>query len=270
VPFGFSGELCLSGKGVSLGYINDTKLTSEKFTRNPFESNSVIYKTGDLVKRRKDGQIQFLGRIDNQVKINGFRIELTDVEKALLRYFKIENVAVIHRKENEFTYLHAYYVSNSKIFSNELKDFLILELPLYMIPSFFTAIKKIPLTLNGKIDYKSLINIEHLRTTYIAPKNDKEIQIVEIWSNILSLNKSKISINSSFFSLGGNSLKTILLVQKLKEEFSVEFSIRDIFLHDTIEKINDKIEEDLRAEQHFLLKELEEMSDKDLLDLLEE
>ncbi|WP_271730043.1 non-ribosomal peptide synthetase [Aquimarina algiphila] len=271
VPLGSSGELCVSGIGVSLGYINDEELTSEKFVSNPFDISSIIYKTGDMVKRRKDGLIQFLGRIDDQVKINGYRVEIKGVEKKLQSHPEVNDVVVIYKNKNTDGHnLYAYYTSKNNISIKKIKEFLSSQLPKYMIPTYIERLDQIPLTLNGKVDRQKLYSRKVIiNKKYVGASNEDEKKLAKIWSNILSIEYSKISIEDSFFSLGGNSLKAFSLISKIEEEFNVTISINDIFSFTTIRELSIYIKEKINEEDYLLIEELEQMNDDDLLDLLD-
>lgn len=271
LPLGCEGELYVSGKGLAAGYINDLELTEQKFIPNPFQTGTIMYKTGDLVKRRSNGNIEFLGRIDNQVKINGYRIELEEIKNAILRYANIKDVVVTAGNKTQSDCLFAYYVSDFDIHGNDLRNFLSLELPSYMIPNDFIHIDKIPLTLNGKIDFNKIVDVNCNKTSLlIVPTNDQELKLVYIWSEILSIESSKISIESSFFALGGNSLKVIMLIFKINEEFDIELSIKEIFMNNTIKILSALIDEKVEWETYLLYQELKGLDDSSYLDLIKE
>ena len=241
------GELCIAGDGVGLGYINLPNLNSEKFITNPFihqddplfEKYSKIYRSGDLAKWLPDGNIEFVGRIDFQVKIRGFRIELGEIEQKLIHFKEIKECVAISLKDSlEQDYICAYYVSNHKINEQELKDYLSLSLPDYMIPSLFYWLEKFPINANGKIDRKNLPIPElQIQTEYIPPNNEIEIFICDTIKEILNI--SKVSMTSNFLSLGGNSLKAIQFVGKIKNKFDIQ--VRDILKSKTIAEITSKI-----------------------------
>ena len=240
-PIGVEGELCISGDGVGIGYINLEEMTSEKFIENPFANDSQIinnklYRTGDLAKWLPDGNIEFIGRLDFQVKIRGFRIELGEIEQKLLNYNNITECLVLPLKDNTGQdYLCCYYVSDKIIDHKVLNDYLSLSLPEYMIPSVFYWLEKFPINLNGKIDRKKLpipeLNIEN---ECILPRNKKEELVFKYVKEIL--NSDNISIKSNFFNLGGNSLKAIQLISKIQNDYDINIS--DIFKLKTIENIS--------------------------------
>ncbi|UCH93412.1 MAG: amino acid adenylation domain-containing protein, partial [Candidatus Aminicenantes bacterium] len=242
-PVGVPGELYIGGVGLAVGYLNNPGLTAEKFidaeqkiafpnghlSRNP--KHSKLYKTGDRARWLPDGNIEFLGRLDHQVKIRGFRIELKEIENRLLRVKYIKEAVVIDRlDEMGQRYLCAYLVSGEKYKISELKSILTKDLPEYMIPSYFERLDKIPLTPNGKIDRKALPPPQlKPGENHTAPRDQIEKKLVEIWAEVLNIDKEVISIDSNFFALGGHSLKATRLALKIHKEFSVRIPLVEIF-----------------------------------------
>ena len=204
VPVGISGDLYISGDGVSKGYLNNQDLTEKSFIPNPFIPGTIMYKTGDLGKYEQDGNIICLGRSDNQIKIRGLRIELEEIENLILKYPHIDKVTVVKQTVQEKEFISAYYVANKRIIINELRKYLSFSLPRYMVPSYFIPLDDLPYTPNGKIDKKSLpLSKEILsigQEKYEAPKTELQKQLVSIWENIL--NTKPIGINDNFFELG--------------------------------------------------------------------
>ncbi|WP_066501828.1 non-ribosomal peptide synthetase [Abyssisolibacter fermentans] len=239
-PIGVPGELCISGDGLSRGYLNRPQLTEEKFILNPFEHGVKMYRTGDLARWLPDGKIEFLGRIDNQIKIRGFRIELGEIENSLLKHEVIEKAVVLARQDEKGDkYLCGYIVAKKELTVSSLREFLSSELPNYMIPSYFVQIKEIPLKSNGKIDRTALMNLNTIMTTgieYEAPTNETQKKLVSIYKEILGLNK--IGINDNFFDLGGHSLKATILISKIHKEFNVQIQMQEIFTASTIKEIS--------------------------------
>ncbi|NIM14864.1 MAG: amino acid adenylation domain-containing protein [Candidatus Aminicenantes bacterium] len=238
-PPGVPGELCISGHGVARGYLNKPGLTREKFTPNPFVKGERMYRTGDLARWLPDGNIEFLGRIDHQVKLRGFRIELEEIESKLNNHENIhESVVVARQHKDGDKYLCAYVIFKKETPVLGLREFLSKELPDYMIPSFFTPIKRIPLNPSGKVDRKALPDPE-VRTSavYIPPGNEIEETLVEIWSQLLEVNTDMISIDANFFELGGNSLKAISMISKLHKLLQVKLSLEKIFKSPTVQKL---------------------------------
>lgn len=240
-PIGAQGELCISGQGLARGYLNRDQLTKEKFVEHPFMPGKKMYKTGDLARWTSDHQIEFLGRMDQQVKIRAYRIELAEIERAFLQYEWIKDTVVIDKEDaGGNKYLCAYYVSEQELESNELKAYLSLQLPHYMIPSFFIRIPKINFTVNGKVNRKGLpdpYEISNADAGIMMPQTEVEQRIATIWREILGVNQ--ISIADNFFELGGNSLKAVQVVSRLSQTFEVD--IHDVFQFQTIAALAQKI-----------------------------
>ncbi|NOQ25822.1 MAG: amino acid adenylation domain-containing protein, partial [Bacteroidales bacterium] len=242
-PIGIAGELCVSGYGLAQGYLNQVELTQEKFIPNPFKKGERLYRTGDLARCLPDGNIEFLGRIDHQVKIRGFRIELGEIESVLLKHENIKESVVLAREEKGDKYLCAYILSKEKFNQEEIRTYLSTSLPDYMIPAYFIELEKIPLTTNGKVNRKALPSPEiKAGDNYVAPSTEIEEKLVEIWSEVLNIEKEEISVNDNFFSIGGHSLKATLLTSNIHKEIGVEFPLRDVFLYSTIKSQANQIE----------------------------
>ncbi|MEL4012530.1 amino acid adenylation domain-containing protein, partial [Bacillus velezensis] len=244
LPAGVPGELCISGDGLSTGYLNNTNLTAEKFVPNPFVPEEKMYRTGDLVRMLPDGNIEFLDRIDNQVKLRGYRIELGEIENQLLKCNEVNEAVVnINRDQDEQQYICAYFTSsNSKSdLVKELRAFLEQSLPYYMIPSFFVQMDNLPLTKNGKVNRAALPQPDETNflESYEAPTNDVEEKVLSIWKDILGV--EKISINQSFFEVGGHSLKATTMISRIHKEFKIEVPLRQIFQTPTIKGIGEFI-----------------------------
>jgi iturin family lipopeptide synthetase A len=231
-PQGVSGELYISGPQVARGYLNRPTLTAERFIPNVFnhEKGERMYRTGDLAYWQPDGNIEFLGRIDTQVKIRGYRIELGEIESRLAMHEEIKGAVVVVREKEGNKYVVGYYMSAEEISSIELRNYLSGYLPEYMIPVLYVHVEMFPLNANGKIDRKALPEAEFKTgVEYVAPSNEVEEKLIELWSNILGIDKGVISVNSSFFDIGGHSLKATLLVNKISKEFNIEFKLADVF-----------------------------------------
>ncbi len=254
-PIGIFGELCVGGNGVSRGYLNNPELTAEKFIQNPFLSRSTndrLYRTGDFTRWLPGSDIEFLGRIDHQVKIRGFRIEPSEIEECLLNHEVIEEAVVIAKTTtaesarveddaNGDKTLYAYFVVKKEIEKKvdiaQLREYLSCSLPSYMIPSYFIQLEKIPLTPNGKINQKALPDPGPSHSQeYAAPRNELEKQLVAIWANILGMNENDISIDSNFFELGGDSIKSIQFSSRLKK-YNLQIEIKDLFENPTIKEL---------------------------------
>ncbi|MCR8937086.1 non-ribosomal peptide synthase/polyketide synthase [Brevibacillus laterosporus] len=238
VPPGIVGELCISGEGVSKGYLNQPSLTDEKFVSNPFISDTSMYRTGDLARYFLNGNVEFLGRADHQVKIAGYRIELGEIEKQIIQHKSIKEAVVIAEQEEQSHSLYAYFVSEQEITVSELREHVGSVLPTYMIPAYFVRMDKIPLTPNGKVDRKALPKPTGTIVTgveYVAPRNQIEMKVSGIWNEVLSVNK--IGVEDNFFELGGHSLKAMNMISKLNKVFQVEVPFKMIFENPTIAKL---------------------------------
>lgn len=232
---GVEGELCISGDGLARGYLNRPDLSNEKFVDNPYEKNGKMYKTGDLARWLPNGNIEFLGRTDHQIKIRGYRVEIGEIEAQILKHKLIKEVAVVVKDNKADTKeLCAYIVHNEKLSVNEIRDYLTSILPNYMIPSYFISMEKIPLTPNGKVDVKALPTLDSITSNegeYKAPRNEAEERMVLIWEEILGVNK--IGIKDNFFFRGGDSIKAIQICSRLREA-SFELEVKDLFQFPTI------------------------------------
>jgi amino acid adenylation domain-containing protein len=246
-PIGVPGELCITGDGVSRGYLNQPTLTSKKFIPQSFNGGSTMYRTGDLARWLPDGNIEYLGRIDNQVKIRGYRIETGEIENQLRKREEIREAVVLAKGENtEDLYLCAYIVSENHLKTSELRTWLSGYLPDYMVPAYFVKLDRIPLTANGKLDIKAFPPPESKsEEAYVAPRDDIEKKLAEIWSEVLSgdlLNTALgerlvIGIDDNFFELGGHSLKATTLVYQIYKELNADVKIIDIFTNPTIREL---------------------------------
>jgi len=249
LPIGVVGELCVGGDGVARGYMNNPELTKEQFTTNPFVKGEPLYRTGDLAKWLLDGNIEFLGRRDQQVKIRGYRIELGEIESQLLKHEKIKEAVVVAKEigkksgtcKNEVGNMEicAYMVSSGDITVSELKDYLKRYLPHFMVPVHFIQLDKIPLNSNGKVNRK-LLPDPGLKAegNYIAPGDEIEEKLVEIWSQELGIELENIGLDSDFFELGGHSLKLVTMIASLHKELEVMVPLEDIFTNPTVRELS--------------------------------
>nr|ACA97576.1 PmxA [Paenibacillus polymyxa] len=242
VPVGVLGELVIGGVGVARGYLNRPELTEEKFVDSPFAAGERLYRTGDLARWMEDGNVDFIGRIDNQAKIRGYRIETGEIESQLLRVEGVREAVVLVRSDaNGQKALCAYYTpdTGAELAVNDLRGALAQELPGYMIPSYFVELERLPLTPNGKIDRKALPAPEREAgsgTEYVAPRNELETKLTAIWQEVLGLAK-EIGVHDNFFDIGGHSLRATTLVSKIHKELNVDLPLRDVFRHSTIESM---------------------------------
>ncbi len=239
-PVGVPGELCIAGEQLARGYRNRDDLTAEKFVDNPFatgSNNARMYKTGDLVRWLPDGNLEFLGRIDQQVKIRGYRIELGEIEQRLRKHPQIKDNVVIDRDDAVGNkYLCAYYVADTGVTPKELKEYLAIELPEYMIPLYFIALSQIPITANGKVDKRSLpIPAQTGARQYVAPGNDIEVKMAQIWQEVLGV--TRVGVEENFFALGGHSLKVTLLIAKIQKAFAITLPYSEIFAKPTVKEL---------------------------------
>ncbi|GEM_PF-4741361 len=237
-PVDIPGEICIGGDGLAIGYLNNPELTHTKFVENPFVEGEVYYRTGDLGLLKKDGNVEFLGRIDHQVKIRGFRIELGEIENTLRKHESIKECIVIVQGEGSEKSLCAYLVQEKVLSSEEIRTYLHNYLPDYMIPTYFITLDKLPLNSNGKVDRK-VLPLPELSTNveYQAPSNAIEERLAKLWSEVLGIPQGEISVNANFFSIGGHSLKATILVSKIQKEFDVLLPLREIFQSPTISAI---------------------------------
>jgi surfactin family lipopeptide synthetase A len=230
LPVNVIGELYIGGAGLARGYLNQAKLTAEKFIANPFATEEDkangydrLYKTGDLVRWLPDGNLEYIGRKDTQVKIRGFRIELSEIENALTRIRGVEQAVVINRMVKGEQYLFAYYIAHDQISPELVLEELTQKLPHYMLPAAALQIDNIPLTLNGKIDIHALPLISFQSAqVYIEPGTEQERIVCQAFSQVLLI--EKIGIDDDFFKLGGNSIKAIQLAMILQANFDIVVS----------------------------------------------
>jgi len=255
-PVGVAGEMCIGGAGVARGYLNKPELTAEKFYRSYWSYMSyILYKTGDLARWLPDPAaqgaagpyiIEFLGRIDHQVKIRGFRVELGEIEYGLSAHPRIKEAIVITKEGNGDKYLCAYVTPNntketepqdSAILARELQDYLSNRLPHYMVPAHFVMLEKIPLTTAGKVDRQALSNLKDYSpggsgATYVAPGNDMEQIVADIWKEILHL--EEVGIHDNFFTLGGNSITILKVNNRLEMKLEKSFPVVKMFKYPTV------------------------------------
>lgn len=247
LPIGALGELYIGGVGVGRGYLNNPELTKERFLSNPFRTeedkqkdiNHRVYKSGDVVKYLANGDIEYIGRNDFQVKIRGLRIELAEIENKLSGYDIIQKVAVLTRKyPSGEAYIAAYYVAGHEIDKDHLNEYLAQYLPDYMLPSSYVYMDDFPYTLNGKLDQRKLPDpMLNYQKNLVEPINDTEVQLRGLFAEVLKLEAYNVSVEDSFFELGGNSILVIKLANLVKKSFGSELPIAVIFTHKTIRKL---------------------------------
>ena len=246
VPIGMVGEIVISGDGVARGYLNNEKLTSEKFLENPFKNDEKIYKTGDLGKWTLEGNIEYLGRKDDQVKIRGYRIELGEINKIVKKVSAVEDVIVVAR-ENKFgeKELNCYIISENREIIKKIKEEIKKYLPEYMIPTKFMTMETFPLTNNGKVDKKALPEIkEMIDNNYVEATNPLEEELVDLWRELLDMDK--IGIDDGFIEVGGHSLIATKMVYKINELYNIDLSLVEFLtIGLTIRELSKLIEEKL-------------------------
>ncbi|WP_198299707.1 non-ribosomal peptide synthetase [Tumebacillus avium] len=239
VPLGVPGELYIGGAMLARGYLNRPELTSEKFVPHPFRTGDArLYRSGDLVRWQADGTIEYLGRLDHQVKVRGFRIELDEIEALLNSHEGVENGVVIAREDQPGQKRLVAYVTtkpNAAVTVPDLRHALKAALPDYMVPSAFVLLPEFPLTPNGKIDRNLLPAPDGARaveSVYVAPGSELEQQVTAIWQEVLGVDK--IGVHDNFFDLGGHSLLMVKVHEKLQQEMQREFSVVEMFKYPTV------------------------------------
>ncbi len=267
VPIGVPGELCIGGDGLARGYLNRPELTEEKFIPNPFSNSKFtrqnlksdrLYKTGDLARYLPNGNIEFLGRIDNQVKIRSFRIELGEIEFILSQHPQVREAVVIDREDQPGNKsLVAYLVPKQEAVSlSKLRQFLAQKLPDYMLPSAFVELEAMPLTPNGKVDRRALPPpvqaFPKLESEFVSPRNLIQEMLARIWAEVLSFESfnfgpSQLNIYDNFFDLGGHSLVAVRLISRVREVFQLALPLRQLFESPTIAELAKYIETERRT-----------------------
>lgn len=243
VPMNIVGEICVEGTALATGYRNLPQITKEKFKPSFLNPEKILFRTGDLGKQIAPGVIEFINRKDNQVKINGYRIDPGEIEYQLSCYAQIERVIVLPVEVNNQTQLSAYCQTDKEIEISEIREFLSNFLPVYMIPTFFVFLKQFPLTRHGKIDLRSLVELKETgklrQIAYAAPRNTLESKLVNIWEKILT--KHPIGIFDNFFEIGGHSLLLSRVVTHVHKELNVLVKLADFFKVPTIVGLADLI-----------------------------
>ncbi|MEM9905082.1 MAG: amino acid adenylation domain-containing protein [Cyanobacteria bacterium P01_D01_bin.44] len=285
VPMGIPGELYIGGSGLARGYFNRPELTRTRFIANPFIQevkgtkdeigsslhSEQLYKTGDLVRYLSDGNLEFLGRLDNQVKVRGFRIELGEIEAVLRQHPGVRDIVVLAREDEPGDKrLVAYVVPHQRKVPgiSDLQLFLRKKLPEFMVPSVFMLLKRLPLTANGKVDRQSLplpdINRPDLEENFVAPRTPVEASLAGIWADVLRL--ERVGIHDNFFELGGHSLLVTQVVSRLRDAFEVDLSLSDFFEAPTVanvavlvvQKMAGEVDEEMLAQAFAELEQLSE------------
>ena len=250
-PVGVAGELHIGGAGVAKGYLNQPALTAAKFIADPFNPGERLYKTGDLVRMLEGGDIEFIGRADDQVKLRGYRIELGEVRAALLRLPEVREAAVLVGGEGEDKRLLGYVVpaaptADEAALVEELRARLRQMLPEYMVPSGFAVLNHLPLTANGKLDARSLLALGGLlggAAAMVAPSGPLETRLAGMWCELLGL--EQVSANASFFDVGGHSLLAMRLINAVQGAFGIAFSLKALLANPTIGAMAEQIDASL-------------------------
>ncbi|MCB8817201.1 non-ribosomal peptide synthetase [Desulfosporosinus shakirovi] len=257
VPMGVTGELYVGGEGLARGYLYRPDLTQERFIPDPFHEGKIMYRTGDLGRWTSEGEIEYLGRNDDQVKVRGFRIELGEIEECLIKHEQVQEAVVITREDgNKKNYLCAYLVGNKVCSTLELRAYLGRRLPEYMIPAKFVWLDAIPLTPNSKVDKKSLpdpISRAELEDTILTPPgNPVEEELVRLWSKVLGV--GDVGIDDNFFLLGGDSLAIIeILIEIWFRKW--DLNAQDFYDYPTIRQLSDKVRGEIKESRIIKLEE---------------
>jgi amino acid adenylation domain-containing protein/non-ribosomal peptide synthase protein (TIGR01720 family) len=253
VPVGIPGELYVAGAGLARGYLRRSGLTAARFVANPYGApGSRMYRTGDRVRWTPDGELEFLGRADEQVKIRGFRVEPGEIEAVLRRHPHVDDAVVLARRDNSgATQLVGYTVSTADPAPEpaELRGLLADSLPEYMWPSALLVLDEWPLTPNGKLDRKALPDlaaVQPARAEYTAPRTDTEQVLAQIWSDVLGVDK--VGVEDNFFDLGGDSVRSMLIIMRIKTAFDVILTPRDVLSTRSISALANVVEDAILSE----------------------
>lgn len=236
-PIGVPGEICVSGDGIAKGYLNRPDLTDKVFIKNPFDNNR-MYKTGDIGRYLPNGEIEYIGRRDFQIKIRGLRVELSEIEKKLQDYPDVKNCSVVYVNDSSDPYIAAFFTSNIKLDISQIRLNLSKSLPLYMVPKYFVQINELPINNNGKVDKKALLKYKidtKSENTYVSPTNDTEKLFCGIWENLL---ETKVGIDNDVFELGADSLLAIKFKTELLTH-DIDIPYAAIFKYTTVRQLAD-------------------------------
>ncbi|MFN2576066.1 MAG: amino acid adenylation domain-containing protein [Pyrinomonadaceae bacterium] len=276
-PVGVAGELYIGGPGVARGYINRPDLTAEKFIRNPFadDSGNRLYRTGDVVRYRVDGSLDFIGRVDNQIKIRGFRVELEEIEQALRSHQDVKDCVVVFREDRDARLIAYVVAKGAGVIASELRSFLKSKLPSYMVPATFETIETLPLMPSGKINRSALPDPkseEIIGETFVAPSTALEELLASAWGQVLRV--PRVGVQDNFFDLGGHSLLAAKVVSIVNRSLSVGFGMVDLFQAPTIaglaEILSQRVaERELPSDLESLLEEVAAMSEEEAREFLD-
>jgi amino acid adenylation domain-containing protein len=270
-PIGVTGELAVGGDGVSRGYVNQPELAAEKFVENRYRQGDRVYRSGDLAKFHEDGEMEYLGRVDQQIQLRGFRIEPAEIESHLLKIPGITDAVVVNRLDaHENNYLCAYIVLDKKQDNipagdfSEIRETLGSKVPDYMIPSYFVVMESIPLKPNGKIDSQALPAPQVTAgDRYVAPRDEVEQELAGIWAELLDVDRDSLSIDANFFEIGGHSLIATTVVSHIRRKLAVEIALVDFFQKPTIRHLSETIR-DADVKKYFAVLPVEEREYYDL------
>jgi amino acid adenylation domain-containing protein len=270
------GDLYISGSGLAAGYLNRHELTAERFVPNPFVAGQRMYKTGDLARRLPEGVLEFVGRNDEQVKFHGYRVELNELRSVLNRHPQVrDSVVALVKDENGFDILMAYYVSRQEQDASELREFLARSVIEETLPNIFVHLKKLPLTLNGKVNHHALPTLEEarqkLKRTFVAPRTPAEETVASIIGGTLGL--AQIGIHDNFFELGGHSLMGMQVIARLREAFGLDVPLHVLFdmptvAHLTLAITQMQMEQEDSDEMARLIDEIKLLSEDDVENFL--
>jgi len=247
-PLGLAGGLYLGGDCLARGYLHQPELTAERFIPNPFRRTpgAKLYQTGDLARWRPEGDLEYLGRVDFQIKVRGFRIELGEIEMALNAHPAVRTSAASAQGDGIDKIIVAYVVSRSghELSAPSLRTWLEARLPNYMVPARFVQVAALPINANGKLDRKALAKMDGRELAagmaYVAPRNAVEEQLAGIWQTVLR--QKQVGVHDNFFHLGGHSLLAVILCSQINRQLGLEVSLRQVFEHPTIERLGKQIE----------------------------
>ncbi|TCI85724.1 non-ribosomal peptide synthetase [Tenacibaculum sp. M341] len=260
VPQGVTGEIYVGGLGVARGYLNKEALTNERFIQNPFKTNDILYRSGDLARLEENGELSYVGRTDHQIQLKGHRIELSEIEYQLLTHETITDAFVLMKENAQGdTFLCAYFIAKEELGTELLREHLSVRIPTYMMPSYFMQIDEIPQTHNNKIDVRKLPEPKaNIQTRYEAPTNNIEKTIGEVWEQTLGV--EKIGINDNYFNLGGDSLKAIGLIFEINKLLQSSLTIADLYTYQTVAELSKAVfEGDLQVQEKALTLATEEL-----------
>jgi acyl carrier protein len=258
LPSGSIGELYIGGVGLARGYLNQVELTESQFVMQELENCEIIriYRTGDLVRWTNNGQLEFIGRTDHQIKLRGFRIELEEIETVLAAIENIDQALVVSVKREDGTLaIAAYYTKQKDLSTDYIKRALQEKLPEYMVPSAFMPVSQFPLTSNGKIDRESLPTVKFSThsTEFVAPRTDVQKKLCKIWQDVLKV--ELIGIKEDFFDLGGHSLMVTNIIVRVQAEFDVDILVKDMFAAPSIERLAELVEVELKLKNMLAVSE---------------